>query len=92
MYHLPHLGELAYRECIDHQDASVAEAAERRDKDLRQIPVVAQSHASVTLKVAQRRSLVLGSTTEMWLLLEDSDDNAPVRKATNNISGTRNMA
>ncbi len=92
VYRLPYPGELAYRECIDYQDTSVAEAAERLDKDLQQITAIAHSRASISLNVARRLSLVLGSTTEMWLRLEDSDDNAPVRKATRHISGTRNMA
>jgi len=59
---------------------TVAEAADYLDMDVRHLNAIVECREPITLNVARRLSLVFGSTTEFWLRLQDSYDNAPIRR------------
>ena len=80
MYDPSHPGEIIRHEFIEYLDMTVAEAAERLDMDTRQLTAIVEGREPVTLNVARRLSLVVGSNTAMWLRLQAGYDNAPVRK------------
>ena len=80
MYDPPHPGENVWYECIEPLGMTIAEAADQLDMDLRQLAAIVDGREPITLNVARRLSLVFGSTTDFWLRLQDSYDNAPVRK------------
>ena len=86
MHDPPHPGELVYHECIDYLEMSMAETAERLDMDNRQVTAIAEAREPITLNVARRLSLVIGSTTDAWLRMQDSYDNAPVPKKVRSVS------
>ncbi len=80
MYDPSHPGEIIRHEFIEYLDMTVAEAAERLDMDTRQLTAIIECREPITLNVARRLSLVVGSTTDMWLRLQSGYDNAPARK------------
>ena len=81
MYDPPHPGEIVLHEYIEYWDMTVTEAAERLDMDARQLTAIVECREPITLNVARRLSLVVGSNTDMWLRLQASYDNAPIRNA-----------
>lgn len=80
MYDPSHPGEIIRHEFIEYLDMTVAEAAELLDMDIRQLTAIIECRGPITLNVARRLSLVVGSNTAMWLRLQSGYDNAPIRK------------
>lgn len=92
MYNPPHPGELVFHECIEYLDMTVAEAAERLDMDVRQLTAIVECREPITLNVARRLSLVFGSTTDAWLRMQNSYDNAPIRSEGHDINQPESTA
>lgn len=80
MFNPCHPGEIAWYQCIEPLGVTIAESADQLDMDPRQLTAIVDGREPVTLNVARRLSLVFGSTTDFWLRLQDSYDNAPIRK------------
>lgn len=87
MYDPSHPGEIIRHEFIEYLDMTVAEAAERLDMDTRQLTAIIECREPITLNVARRLSLVVGSNTAMWLRVQAGYDNALIRK-----DGSRDQA
>lgn len=69
MYNPSHPGEIIRHVFIEYLDISVGEAAELLDMDTRQLTAIVECREPITLNVARRLSLVVGSNTDMWLRL-----------------------
>lgn len=87
MYDPAYPGQIIRHKFIEDLDITVAEAAELLDLDTRQPTAIVEGREPVTLNVARRLSIVVGSTTDMWLRLQDYYDNAPIR-----MGGLRDQA
>ena len=83
MYDPSHPGEIIRHEFIEYLDISLGEAAELLDMDARQLTAIVECREPITLNIARRLSLVVGSNTDMWLRLQAGYDNAPARKTSN---------